>query len=153
MCSRGPGSSHRGPSCRGQFGPSAAEPDSHQRCGIRFAIFANGLGRNPKGNQPALLTTTVLRFEPLCSFSGHRLGHSFARIEREQTFASVTKIAAFSRIVRLRLSFGTRGSQVQILPLRLRLKLIFVSSRPQPRPHEGMPISRRTSPGVRPSSH
>jgi hypothetical protein len=54
------------------------------------------------------------------SFSGHRFGHSFARTECEQTFANATKIAEFSRIVRRRTSFGTRGSQVQILPLRPR---------------------------------
>ena len=52
------------------------------------------------------------------SFSGHRFGHSFARTECEQTFANGTKIAEFSRIVRRSTSFGTRGSQVQILPLR-----------------------------------
>jgi hypothetical protein len=34
-------------------------------------------------------------------------GHSFARTECEQTFANATKIAEFSRIIRLRTSFGT----------------------------------------------
>src|SRR5258708_2961229 len=63
------------------------------------------------------------------SFSGHRFGHSFARTECEQAFANATKIAEFSRIVRRRTSFGTRGSQVQILPLRPALSLISNSHR------------------------
>jgi hypothetical protein len=49
---------------------------------------------------------------------GHRFGHSFRRTECERTLANVTKIAEYSRIVRCAASFGTRGSQVQILPLR-----------------------------------
>jgi hypothetical protein len=55
------------------------------------------------------------------SFYGHRFGHSFARTENERMFANATKIAEFSRIIRRRTTFGTRGSQVQILPLRPRL--------------------------------
>jgi hypothetical protein len=62
--------------------------------------------------------------------SGHRFGHSFARTEYEQTFANVTKIAEFSRIVRLRASFGTRGSQVQILPLRPRFRALRMLTGP-----------------------
>jgi len=35
--------------------------------------------------------------------------HSFARTECEQTFANGTKIAEFSRVVRLGITFGARG--------------------------------------------
>ena len=50
--------------------------------------------------------------------SGHSFGHSFRRTECEQTTPNVTNIADFSTVVVCGTSFGTRGSQVQILPLR-----------------------------------
>jgi hypothetical protein len=50
--------------------------------------------------------------------SGHTFGHSFRRTECEQTVTNVTKITDFSTVGRCEASFGTRGSQVQILPLR-----------------------------------
>jgi len=72
------------------------------------SVCSAGVGKG--GSPPAALSPPiVLR---------RRFGRSFARTECEQTFANVTKIGEFSRIVRLRTSFGTRGSQVQILPLR-----------------------------------
>jgi hypothetical protein len=62
------------------------------------------------------------RMRELCR--RHRNRHRNAATEREQTVSNVTKIADFSKGNGLRPSFGTRGSQVQILPLRPRLSSI-----------------------------
>ena len=50
--------------------------------------------------------------------AGHSFGHSFRRTECEQTATNVTNITDFSMVGGCEASFGTRGSQVQILPLR-----------------------------------
>ena len=54
------------------------------------------------------MAVAVLRFEAPIVL-GHRFGHSFVRTECEQTFTDVRKIPAFSRVVRRKVSFGTRG--------------------------------------------
>ncbi len=47
-----------------------------------------------------------------------QVGHRLNGLNRERSFTNATNLPVNSRVVRRPVSFGTRGSQVQILPLR-----------------------------------